>query len=78
MVDLFELSEPEDNATQTLRIKDNADLGFIATSITAIVSVSAHTAFDETGGDVDILVFPEQPADGIRLRVRVYLEGALE
>ena len=77
-VDLFDLSEPEDSAIQTLRIKDNADLGFVATSITVTVSVSARTAYDETNGDVDILVFPEQPADGIRLRVRVYLEGALE
>ena len=45
---------------------------------TVIISVSVRAAYDEAGEDFDIQVFPEQPADGIRLRIRVYLEGALE
>ena len=77
-VDLFELSEPEDSATQTLRIRANADLAPIATTANVTVSVRVRTASDETSEDFDIQVFPEQQADVIRLRIRVYLEGALE
>ena len=80
MVELLELSEPQDSATRTLRIKADADLAPITMPSTVIISVSirARTAFDEAGEDFDIQVSPEQPAEGIRLRIRVYLEGALE
>ena len=78
MVELLELSEPQGSATRTLRIKADAGLAPIAMPTTVIVDVSAGAAFDEAGEDFDIQVSPEQPADGIRLRIRVYLEGALE
>ena len=75
-VDLFEFSEPQDSATQTLRIKADANINPM-TSSAVTLSLSVRTAFDEAGEDFDIQIRPS-PADGIRLRVRVYLEGALE
>ena len=47
------------------------------TSSAIALSLSVRTAFDEAGEDFDIQIRPSQ-AKGIRLRVRVYLEGALE
>ena len=77
-VGLFELSEPQDSATQTLRIRADANLAPIAMPTTVTIGVIVSAASDEASEHVDIQVFPEQPAEGIRLRIRVYLEGALE
>ena len=76
MVDPFEFSESEESATQTLRIRDDANISLMASSA-VILSLSVRTAFDEAGEDFDIQIRPPQD-EGIRLRVRVYLEGALE
>ena len=77
IVDLFEFSEPQDSATRTLRIKADANINSIEKPSTVTLSISVRTAFDEAGEDFDIQVLSPQP-EGIRLRVRVYLEGALE
>ena len=60
-----------------MRIKADADLALIETPSIVNLSLSVRTAFDEASEDFDIQIRPPQ-ADGIRLRVRVYLEGALE
>ena len=77
MVDLFEFGEPQNSATQTLRIRADADLALITPPSAVALSLSVRTAFDEAGEDFDIQIRPSRD-EGIRLRVRVYLEGALE
>ena len=57
-----------------MSIKADSDLSLITAPMAFRVSVRARTAFDETDEDFDIQLSPE----GIRLKVRVYLEGALE
>ena len=77
-VDLFEFSEPADSGTQMLRVKTDADIASITTPTVITLGISVSAEDDETSEDFDVLVSPERPADGIRMRIRVYLEGALE
>ena len=71
--DLFELGEPQDSAAQTPRIKADANLASIAAPSVIALNASVRAAYGETGEDFDAYV-----SSGIRLRIGVCLEGALE
>ena len=64
-------------ASDVCNLKADADLSPIETPGIITLSISARTASDEASEDFDIQAL-SPPADGIRLRLRVYLEGALE
>ena len=69
---VFEVTEPQDSSTQTLRIRDGADINSIG--LPGIVTVTVRTAHDEA--EEGFFIGLEEAS--IMIRVRVYLEGALE
>ena len=74
--ELFELTQPQDSGFQTLRVNPEVNLRPIRQATTVTLNVSVYTEFDAASiEDVNILIIPP---DSIRVRVKVYLEGALE